>query len=77
MRAYAFALLASAFAPTALAGDAAVVSGNPAGAAYEATLPTDKNTIQGTAKISSAPSGMGALIQVSMSSLPAGGPFSK
>jgi len=78
MRAYAVTLLTSTFAPIALASNAAVVTGNPAGAGYEATLPTDKSTIQGSAKVLSAPDGMGALVQVSMSGFPsAGGPFGK
>jgi len=65
--------------PTALAGSAPIVTGNPIGSQYLAKLP-DRNdtTVRGAVVINTSPDGTGGNVQVSISGLPGdGGPFSE
>lgn len=59
-------------------GDAAVVTNNPAGATYKATLPEKSSTkVRGFVTISSGAGGKGASYVINLTGLPtSGGPFS-
>jgi hypothetical protein len=78
MRPSTAVLLAAATVATAQT-DAPVVSTNPVGAIYVATLPNqEKYTVRGSITGTSANDGKGVNFQVAISGLPnEGGPFSK
>lgn len=62
---------------TGILGDAAVVTNNPAGAVYTATLPVNNaSTVRGSVVAKSVAGGTGVHYDVSFSGLPSsGGPF--
>ena len=60
--------LLAAVIPTILAGDAPVVTGEPYGASYIATLPNTTTTV-GSVQISTNSNGTGVLVQVALAGL--------
>ncbi|EKG19509.1 Superoxide dismutase copper/zinc binding protein [Macrophomina phaseolina MS6] len=68
---------AAAAGATGKLGDAAVITNNPAGAVYAATLPNREDTpVRGSIVASSVGGGTGVQFQISISGLPEGeGPF--
>ncbi|KAK0896561.1 Cell surface superoxide dismutase [Cu-Zn] 4 [Friedmanniomyces endolithicus] len=74
---FAFGLLATLL-PTTLSQStpAPIVTGNPAGAQYIATLPTNASLPNGTFVLTTASDGNGVYVQVNVANLPpSGGPF--
>jgi len=69
--------LALVSAQTGKLGDAPVVTNNPIGASYYATLPNkESESVRGTVYVVSSPTGKGVDFDITLSGLPAeGGPF--
>jgi len=69
--------LALVSAQTGELGDAPVVTNNPIGASYYATLPNkESESVRGTVYAVSSPTGKGVDFDITLSGLPAeGGPF--
>lgn len=74
MRFTACAALLALFCSITVAQNATVVTNNPAGVEYQATLPNSITTdVRGSLVAQSNPSGEGALFQVSFSGFPTEG----